>query len=164
MWRHHADNDTAEAWRDMSACVREAVRIAEGAGVTLALEPEVTNVVHSAEKARRLLDEIDSPHLKITMDAANLFHTGELPRMAEVMDNAFALLGRDIALAHAKDISHDGEAGHLPAGKGLLDYDRYVSLLSRYGFSGPLLLHGLPEDLVADCVSFLIQKLARAET
>jgi len=163
MWRHHADNDTAEAWRDMTACVREAVRMAESAGVTLALEPEVTNVVHSPEKARRLLDEIGSPNLKITMDAANLFHTGELPRMAEVLDHAFALLGRDIILAHAKDIAHDGEAGQLPAGKGMLDYDYYLSLLNRCAFSGPLLLHGLSENQVGDCVSFLREKLARTQ-
>jgi len=103
MWHHHPDNDTPEAWRDMTACVREAVRLAEGAGVTLALEPEVTNIVDSPEKARRLLDEIGSRHLKITMDAANLFHAGELPRMTDVMEHAFALLGNDIILAHAKD-------------------------------------------------------------
>jgi hypothetical protein len=50
----------------------------------------------------------------------------------------------------------------LPAGKGLLDYDRYVSLLCRSGFSGSLLLHGLPEDQVGDCVSFLREKLVLA--
>jgi sugar phosphate isomerase/epimerase len=162
MWRHHPDNDTTEAWGDMTSCVREAVRMAEDAGVTLALEPEVTNVVDSPRKARRLLDEIGSPSLKITMDAANLFHAGELPRMAEVLDEAFALLGSDIILAHAKDLSHDGEAGHEAAGQGLLDYDRYISLLRRSGFSGPLLLHGLPEEQVGECVAFLKRKLAAA--
>lgn len=162
MWRHHADNDTPEAWRDMTTCVREAVLMAEGSGVTLALEPEVTNLVDSAEKVRRLLDEIGSRHLKITMDAANLFHAGELPRMAEVMEHAFTLLGNDIILAHAKDIAKDGEAGQEPAGKGLLDYDLYMALLKRCGFSGPLLLHGLPEEQVGECVSFLRGKLARA--
>ena len=79
MGRHHPDNDTAEVWRDMTACMREAVRIVEGAGLILALESEVTNLVVSAPKARRLFDEIGSPHLKITMDAAHLFHAGELP-------------------------------------------------------------------------------------
>ena len=77
----------------MIACVREAVEIARQAGVTLAFEPEVSNVVDSAAKARQLLDEIGSPHLKVTMDAANLFHAGELPRMAEILESAFALLG-----------------------------------------------------------------------
>ena len=162
MWRYHPENGTPETWQDMTTCVREAVRMAEDADLTLALEPEVTNVVDSPDLARRLLDEIASPHLKITMDAANLFHAGDLPRMAEVMDHAFALLGSALVLAHAKDLSHDGDAGHEPAGQGLLDYDRYLALLQRSGFSGTLLLHGLPEDQVEGCVSFLRRKLAQA--
>jgi sugar phosphate isomerase/epimerase len=161
MWHYHADNDSPEAWRDMLSCVREALDIAQEAGVTLAFEPEVTNVVDSARKARRLLDEIRSPRLKVTMDAANLFHAGELSRMAEVLDGAFALVGHDLVLAHAKDLSQDGEAGHEAAGHGRLDYDRYLRLLHDYGFHGPLLLHGLPESEVTGCVAFLRQKLAQ---
>jgi sugar phosphate isomerase/epimerase len=88
MWRRHPDNDTPDAWRDMAACVREACDIARQARVVLAFEPEVSNVVDSAKKARLLLDEIGSPFLKVTMDAANLFHAGELPRMREILDEA----------------------------------------------------------------------------
>jgi sugar phosphate isomerase/epimerase len=161
MWRRHADNDSPEAWRDMVACVREAVDITRPSGVTLAFEPEVNNVVDSAKKARRLMDAIGSPRLKVTMDAANLFHAGELAHMSEVLDQAFALVGRDIVMAHAKDLSHDGDAGHEPAGQGKLDYDRYLSLLHAYGFKGPLLLHGLSEAQVPGCVAFLREKLAR---
>ena len=159
MWRRHADNDSPEAWRDMAACVREAAEIAKQAGVILAFEPEVNNVVDSAKKARRLMDEIRSPHLKVTMDAANLFHAGELARMSEVLDEAFALVGKDIVLAHAKDLSRDGDAGHEPAGHGKLDYDRYLSLLHAYGFKGPLLLHGLSESQVPGCVAFCARSL-----
>ena len=145
----------------MAACVREAVDVAQQTGVVLAFEPEVNNVVDSAIKARRLLDEIHSPHLKVTMDAANIFHTGELARMSEVLDQAFALLGKDIVLAHAKDLSRDGDAGHKAAGDGLLDYPRYLSLLVGYGFQGPLLLHGLTESQVPGCVAFLRKTLSR---
>ena len=145
----------------MIACVREATDIARQARVVLAFEPEVNNVVDSARKARRLLDEIGSPFLKVTMDAANLFHTGELPRMKEILDEAFELVGKDIVLAHAKDLDHDGDAGHKPAGQGKLDYDRYVALLHRYQFPGPLLLHGLSEAQVPGCVAFLREKIGR---
>ena len=160
LWRRHPDNDSPEAWRDMTACIREATEIARQTRVVLAFEPEVNNVVNSAQKARRLLDEIASPHLKVTIDPANLFHTGELPRMREILDEAFALLGKDIVLAHAKDLDHDGDAGHLAAGQGKLDYDRYLSLLRTYRFQGPLLLHGLSAAQVPGCVAFLRQKLA----
>jgi len=159
LWRRHPDNDSPEAWRDMVACVREASDIARQARVVLAFEPEVNNVVDSAQKARRLLDEIASPFLKVTIDPANIFHAGELPRMSEMLDEAFALIGKDVVLAHAKDLDHDGDAGHLAAGKGKLDYDRYVSLLHRHRFQGPLLLHGLSEAQVPGCVAFVREKL-----
>jgi sugar phosphate isomerase/epimerase len=71
------------------------------------------------------------------------------------------LIGKDIALAHAKDLDHDGDAGHVAAGRGRLDYDRYLSLLYKSGFRGPLLLHGLSESQVPGCVAFLRDKLAR---
>jgi len=164
MWRRHADNNSPEAWRDMVLCVREAADIARQANVVLAFEPEVNNVVDSAKKARQLMDEIGSPHLKVTMDAANIFHAGDLARMSEVLDEAFALIGKDIVLAHAKDLSRDGDAGHEAAGHGKLDYDRYLSLLHAYGFRGPLLLHGLTEAQVPGCVAFLRDKLARVAT
>jgi sugar phosphate isomerase/epimerase len=161
MWRRHPDNNSPEAWRDMAACVREATDLARQANVLLAFEPEVSNVVDSATKARRLMDEIGSPHLKVTMDAANIFHAGDLARMSEVLDQAFALIGKDIVLAHAKDLSRDGEAGHEAAGRGKLDYDRYLSLLHSCGYRGPLLLHGLTEAQVPGCVAFLREKIAR---
>jgi sugar phosphate isomerase/epimerase len=158
MWRRHPDNDTPDAWRDTIAALREAVQIAEEYAVTLAFEPEVTNVVDSAAKGRRLLDEIGSPQLKVVMDGANLFHAGDLPRMREVLEKAFALLGNDIVLAHAKDLSRDGDAGHEAAGTGQLDYDLYLALLRRAGYRGPLILHALAEEQVDSCVAFLRQK------
>ncbi len=57
MWRPHPDNGSPESWRDMAACMREATDIARQANVVLAFEPEMSNVVDSARKARRLLDE-----------------------------------------------------------------------------------------------------------
>ena len=160
MWRQHPENNSPEAWEDLVASMNQALQIAEENEVTLAFEPEVSNVVDSASKGRRLLDEMQSPYLKVIMDGANIFHKGELPRMREILDEAFDLLGEHIILAHAKDLDHDGEAGHKAAGKGLLDYDQYLSLLDSIGFDVPLILHGLREAEVDECVAFLRGKMA----
>ena len=159
IWRHHPENDSPQAWNDLTESMSEALLIAEEHGVTLGFEPEVSNVVDSAKKGRRLLDEMQSPHLKVVMDAANIFHTGELSRMQEILDEAFSLLGEDIVIAHAKDLSRDGEAGNEAAGRGVLDYDYYLSLLHKTGFDGPLILHGLKEAEVQKSVDFLRAKL-----
>ena len=159
-WRYHPDNASPEAWRDLVVSMQSALGIAREHDVTLAIEPEVSNVVDSAVKARRLLDEMQSPNLKIIMDAANLFPVGTLQHQHRVLDEAFSLLGEDIILAHAKDLSRDGEAGQEAAGTGLLDYDDYLSLLQTSGFNGPLLLHSLAESQVDQAVKFLQQRLA----
>ena len=159
MWRRHPDNDTPEAWEDLVVSMQQAIEIAEEYQVTLAFEPEVANVVDSAIKARRIIDQIGSPYLKVVMDGANIFHTGELPRMREILDEAFALIGEHIAFAHAKDLDRDGEAGHLAAGKGLLDYDQYLSLLNDVDPDVPIILHGLSEAEVDGCVTFLREKI-----
>jgi sugar phosphate isomerase/epimerase len=159
MWRRHADNDAPAAWDDLTQSMREAIHIADAHDVRLGIEPEVSNTVDSALKARRLLDEMGSARLKIVMDGSNLFHAGELPRMREIMSEAFELLGPEIAIAHAKDLSRDGEAGHEAAGTGLLDYGHYIALLRQYQFDGPLILHNLSEQQVPGCVAFLAGKL-----
>ena len=155
MWRAHPDNLTPEAWNDLIESMTAAVEIADGHDVTLAVEPEVSNVVDSAKKARRLLDQIGSPRLKVIIDGANLFHAGELAGQREILDRAFELLGPDVVLAHAKDLDRDGEAGQVAAGSGLLDYDYYLGLLGSIGFTGPLILHSLEESDVPGCVAML---------
>jgi sugar phosphate isomerase/epimerase len=155
MWRRHPANDDPDAWHDLCASMTEAVRVAEDHDVTLTFEPEVNNVVDTARKARRLLNEISSPRLKVTFDGANIFHKGELTRMHELLAEAIDLLGGDIALAHAKDLDHDGDAGHVAAGHGKLDYGYYIGLLKEAGFTGPILLHGLKEDQVEGCIRYV---------
>ena len=155
MWRWHDGNDDADAWADLLASLGECIQVAEEADVTLVFEPEVNNVVHTARRARRLLDELQSPRLKVVFDGANIYHKGELARQHEMLTEAIDLLGADIALAHAKDIDEDGDAGHAAAGTGKLDFGHYLGELARTGFDGSLLIHGLEEPQVADSVRFL---------
>jgi sugar phosphate isomerase/epimerase len=160
MWHFHPENNSPQAWKDLLSTMKRAVSIAEEHRVTLVIEPEVSNVVDSAKKGRQLIDEVGSSALKVCMDGANIFHKGELPKMREILSEAFELLGKDIVLAHAKDLDHDGEAGHRPAGEGLLDYDFYITCLKKVKFNGAIVLHGLSEAQVPPCLKFLQDKLA----
>jgi sugar phosphate isomerase/epimerase len=155
MWRKHPDNDTPEAWTDLLVQMEKALRVAEKYGVTLGVEPEIGNTINSVPKARLLLDQIRSPRLKIVMDGANIFQRGQLPNMRKVLDQAFELLGSDMVLAHAKDLEKDGEAGHLAAGRGRLDYPYYMELLRRSGFEGSIILHALRPAEARDRLAFV---------
>ena len=140
-WRNHPDNHTPEAWRDLLAAMETAVRIADRHDVELGIEPELANVVNSAEQARRLLDEIGSPRLKIVLDPANLFETASTASQRDIVSAAVDLLADRIVMGHAKDRTAIG--AFAAAGTGVLDYPHYLSCLKRAGFNGPLVTHGL---------------------
>lgn len=156
MWQSHPENASPAAWRDLLNSMEQAVEIAERHQVDLGIEPETNNVVASAQQARRLLDELRSPRLKIVMDPANLFWPGQLRRQGTILSEAFQILGPDLRLAHAKDVQEkDGTLAHVAAGRGQLDYDLYARLLGQAGFTGPIILHGLTENEVTPAVRFL---------
>jgi sugar phosphate isomerase/epimerase len=149
MWRHHPDNARPDAWAEMVETMRALARHGEATGVDLAFEPEVVNVVDSAEKAERLIEEVGSPRLRLVMDPANYFHPDMLPRMSEVLEAGFARVGRFITLAHAKDVrlpDPGGEECIRPAaGTGVMDYALFMRLLRESGYDGGLIMHSLSE-------------------
>ena len=161
MWRPHPDNNTPEAWRDLVDSMAKVAEIAEANHVVMAFEPEVANTVDSAKKARQIIDEVESDRIKVVIDGANIYHKGELAKMHDMLDEAFDLLAGDIVHAHAKDLDHDGEAGKLAAGTGVLDYEYYMKLLDKIGFDGPMVLHGLEESQVEMCRDFVVGKINR---
>ena len=146
MWRNHPDNQSEETWKILRNTLEQILPAAEAAGVNIAFEPEYNNVCQNAYLSRRLIDEMASPRLKVVMDAANIFGKDDLSRMTEVLDEAFDLLGDYVAIAHGKDLDHGGDAGHLAAGTGKLDYEHYVKLLCGLSFDVPIILHGITEE------------------
>ena len=155
MWRFHPDNASEATWQVLCSTLEQVLPIAEGAGVTIAFEPEFNNVASDAKTSRRLIDDMRSPNLKVVMDAANIFGENDLSRMTEVLDEAFELLGEHTVVAHGKDLDHGGDAGHLAAGTGKLDYDHYVKLLCGLPNEVAVILHGLSEEEVPGAAAML---------
>ncbi len=158
MWRAHPDNGAPEAWRDLIAEMAKAAALAEAAGVALGIEPELANVVASAEAARRLIDELASPAIRVVLDPANLFEREAPERRRRVIASAIDLLADRIALAHAKD--RDAEGGLAPAGRGVIDFAHFIARLRAAGFDGDLIAHGLSEGEAPEVASFLAQAIA----
>ena len=75
--------------------------------------------------------------------------------MAEVLREAFELLGPDIVMAHAKDITGDPRKQQQAAGTGRLDWDAYFDCMQAAGFDGPVVLHNLAESQVDESLAFV---------
>ena len=159
-WRHHRGNTSPDAWRDLVESMNVAVGIADRYGVDLGIEPELANVVDSAQKARALIEAIGSPRLKIVLDPANLFEVETAERQRSIVAHGIELLADRIAVAHAKDRNADGSFA--TAGTGVLDYPFYLARLREVGFDGPLVTHGLSAGEAPGVSAFLAEQLAKA--
>ena len=148
LWRPHPDNLTPEAWADSLATMRQLCAIAEARGLTLAVETEASNVVRTAERARRMLDEAGSPALKMILDPANLFLPGTArpENAAASLETAFACFGEDIVLAHGKDIRPGDGIDFCGTGLGMVDFDLMLRLLAEHGYRGDWVLHGIYDE------------------
>lgn len=152
-WRHHPDNGSQEAWRDMRSEMEKAVAITDRHHIKLGIEPELANIVDSPAKARRLLEEIGSDRLAIVLDPANLFETADQSTQRRIVAEAIDLLASRMVMAHAKDRNPDGSFA--TAGKGVLDYGHYLTSLRASGFDGDLVAHGLSADEAPAVAAFL---------
>ncbi len=148
-WRAHPGNASPDAWTDLLAEMERAVLLAEAAGLRLGIEPETANVVSDPAKARRLLDDLQSPALAIVLDPANLFDDPPEPAsLRDTMARAVDLLGPHLAMAHVKD--RDGQGRVVAAGQGVIDFAHFADCLRRAGFDGDVVTHGLaPEEAPA---------------
>ncbi len=152
-WRHHPDNGSPEAWRDLLASFEVAVQIAERYDLLLGVEPELANVVSSAPVARRLIDTLQSDRVRIVLDPANLFEVAEEDQRRALIAEAVDLLADRIVMAHAKD--RDAAGGFATAGKGVVDFGDFLLRLREAGFDGPLVTHGLTSAEAAGVAAFL---------
>jgi sugar phosphate isomerase/epimerase len=157
MWKYHPDNNSKEAWQDLCTTLEQALTLVQNTNLVLAFEPETSNVISSAKKGQQVLDEMNSPKLKVIIDGANLFVPEDLGRQKEVFAEAFGLLGGDIVLAHAKDMNAHGE--FVAAGKGVIDYACFIKHLKAIHYTGTFILHSLTESEVPSSVGFLRQWL-----
>jgi sugar phosphate isomerase/epimerase len=157
-WAHHPDNASAAAWRDLLTEMANAAALAEECGVDLGIEPELANVVSSAELARQLIDELASPCIRIVLDPANLFETASAAEASAIVAKAVDILGDRIVMAHAKD--RRANVSFAAAGAGVVDFGHFVRSLRHAGFDGPLVTHGLSEAEAPAVAAFLRRVIA----
>lgn len=165
MWRWHDGNLKPDAWEDLLVSMEQVLAVADRFDLLLGIETEASNVVNTPEKARKLLDTFDSPRLKIIMDVANLFQHGDARQenVRPIMDNAFALLGPYIQMAHGKDIQAGEGLAFTHAGNGIIDFGYFIDKLQQCGYTGCMLVHGIKDErYFPGVVSFMRGVLAQS--
>lgn len=117
------DNYTEAVFQTAVASVQELVAEAERFGVIVAIEAGINHPVYTASLAKRMVEMIGSPNLKIILDCANLMSVENHEQQEAVVAEALTLLDDEIIALHLKDfIVEDGKVKIVPAGQGWMDF------------------------------------------
>ncbi len=179
-WVSHPRNKTEEGFAECRAVIAELAQVAYDHGAVFLLETYVNNVVGSVEETVRMFAEVDHPGLGLLMDPTNYFEDHNIDRMGATLKQIFDTLSDKIRIAHAKDVKRSASAAEkhadidaseahsfrgvgaieLPApGLGALDYDDYLTRLSRKHPNIPLIIEHLEEADVPRAKRFIDGKL-----
>lgn len=124
------ENFTEEAYQIARSSVIEMVEYAEHFGATVGIEAGLNHPLYSAKLARRLVEEVQSPHLKIILDVANLINLENVSKSEQITMEAINLLHDHIAMIHLKDFTaQNGTVEIVPVGKGMLNFEPILSYL-----------------------------------
>ncbi|MCY4569752.1 MAG: sugar phosphate isomerase/epimerase [Candidatus Poribacteria bacterium] len=131
------------AWTTLLNRLEEPLRIADAAGGTLVIETAISGNVTSAYLARKLIDELDAPHLKVLWDPCSSLYCTEIP-----YPDGYEVIREHIAHVHLKD-----GIVNLPAAtfdfcamrQGQMDpyYNDIVNALKRDGYDGAISLESV---------------------
>ncbi|MEI6519171.1 MAG: sugar phosphate isomerase/epimerase [bacterium] len=124
--------DDAE-WNLTVKRTAELVKVAEDAGVILALEPEPGMVISSTADLLRLFDAVPSPHLAANLDLGHVFLTDPDPLQS------IRQVGAKIIHCHIENMA-TGIHNHLLPYEGDMNLAEYLKTLAETGFTGSLAL------------------------
>ena len=128
-WVESPENATEQGYQACRAALERLTKAAKRTGAVISIETYWRNVIDSIARAERVLRDV--PGLKLVMDPCNFYRKEDLSRMDPMLEEMFRLLGKQIVLAHAKDVKAGADGTDLPAsGKGVLDYPLFLRLLA----------------------------------
>ena len=155
---------TEEALQLFIERLKPIVAYAESMGVVFAIVPVFRHIVCSPKRARRVLDEINSPNLQIIFDPVNLLDMANYRERDEVFQEAIDLLGPDIAMVHLKDFRiENGKMVSVGCGLGEMDYSEILKFMKeRKPYIHATLEDTKPENN-RQVKEFILQEYAKCE-
>ena len=158
------DNHTDAALDVFIDGLRPVVEYAEKMGVIISIEPVYKHIVCNFERARKVLDTIDSPNLQLIFDPVNVIYAGNYEKQDEIIRTAFELCGDDICCMHLKDfVVENGEVKSVISGRGMLNYPLLMSFVKTYKPFVHCLLEDTKPENAAEARKFVEEQYEKAQ-
>lgn len=122
--------DLEAGFERLALGLRQVIDHADDRGVLLGFEPEPGMLIDTMARFDSLLQWIDAPHFRLTLDVGHLYCQGEVP----IVDYIHRWSSR-IVNVHLEDM-RAGVHEHLMFGEGEMNFPPIIDALRRCGYEG----------------------------
>lgn len=152
----HPEDHTEAGYQRLVRQLEPLVEVAEILGVDFVVEGAAHHILHDIATLKRLVEDIDSPRLKLIFDPVNLMTETLAKDQEGFFQDYLETLGAHIQAVHLKDFRfHGSEKKVLTAGEGELAYAKLFPLLQALPHPVDLLLEGVEPPLLETAVRFM---------
>lgn len=161
-WTWHEHNNSEVAFKEVLRVFKEILPIAEANGTYLTIEPAYHHVISTPARLKRLVSELDSPHVRVIFDLFNLLHKGNTKEQRHLIDEMVEYFNDLIMIVHAKDfILERGELIQVAPGKGAMDYPYLIEKLHTLKTTPDLILEGVVGEDISFSRDFILGMLSQ---
>ena len=148
-WIYVPKNRTEEGYQQSKKVFQELVEYAKKVNGNVIIEPAFGHVMYSVSCLKRLVDELNSPNVFVTIDLYNLLDVSNFDKRDEIFLDAMKTFNSKIKIIHLKDGDIvDNKLVQLAPGKGKFNYPYMLNLISKYCPDATLVFEGVKvEDL-----------------
>lgn len=153
VFKPHEENWTDDVFELTVKAVKKLTNSAEKLGVLVGIEPGVNHPIHDISTTKRLINEVNSPNLKIIFDPTNMI-LNSTDSEIEIVKRGLNEFGDEIYAFHIKDYDFkNGEKIIVPFGGGLAPMDIIAKIIKEFKSHSYVLMEETPQDHFARSVS-----------
>lgn len=139
-------NDTEQAYQYLFKNMKYLCDAAEKLGVMIGIEGVHVYVINSIKKMRRLVDDLNSPNVCVVFDPYNLINLKNYKNPRALIDEAFEVLGDEMAAIHLKDfVFENGDLRYTSPGTGDIDAKYIMTKANEFKPNLPIILENVKE-------------------
>jgi len=148
-WTYNPKNRTTRGYQETLSVFKELVKCAEKNDTTVLMEPAYGHVIYDVETLKKAVKEINSSHLKVTIDIYNLLCFENYKNYKDIFISALSYFKNDVKIIHLKDFYPlEDSLKQCGIGRGIIDFDFIVSMVKRYSPDAILVFEGVQgEDI-----------------
>lgn len=163
-WGYLPENHSDESLDKATKVFTELVLYAQEHDAYVAIEGAYGHVAYSPKRLKQMIDRINNPHAKVTIDLYNFLNFENYEQRMDILDESLALLKDDIVIFHLKDFIIDGtKLKQVALGEGLMNYPEILRRIVREAPDAYLIFEGVPADSIVSSYAYIRSILKKME-